>query len=70
ELEVRSVRLLSNNPDKARALLAHGITIVDELPLLTAATRDNARYLTTKQEKLGHRLGLGLLLQQQSSSSE
>jgi 3,4-dihydroxy 2-butanone 4-phosphate synthase/GTP cyclohydrolase II len=67
-LGVASVRLLSNNPDKTRALAKHGIHVVDELPLITPATRENVDYLRTKQEKLGHRLAL--LLEQHSSSND
>ena len=53
---VRSVRLLSNNPDKVRALEEHGIKVAARVPLLVAAHADNTRYLTAKRDRLGHDL--------------
>jgi 3,4-dihydroxy 2-butanone 4-phosphate synthase/GTP cyclohydrolase II len=50
------VRLLSNNPRKACALKSFGVTVREELPLLLAANPHNLAYLTTKRDKLGHRL--------------
>jgi 3,4-dihydroxy 2-butanone 4-phosphate synthase/GTP cyclohydrolase II len=57
-LGVPCVRLLTNNPDKCAALAAHGVNVVERVPLLTTPTPDNARYLRTKQDRLGHLLGL------------
>jgi GTP cyclohydrolase II len=51
---VRSVRLLSNNPDKAAALAAAGITVRTIVGLPTAAHARNLGYLATKQEVMGH----------------
>ena len=53
-LGVRSVRLMSNNRDKARALEAAGITIRSVVGLPTAAHARNVRYLSTKQDVMGH----------------
>ncbi|MBB5490043.1 3,4-dihydroxy 2-butanone 4-phosphate synthase/GTP cyclohydrolase II [Nocardiopsis metallicus] len=53
---VRSVRLLSNNPAKVRALEEHGIKVAARVPLLVAAHADNTRYLTAKRDRLGHDL--------------
>jgi GTP cyclohydrolase II len=53
-LGVRSVRLLSNNPDKARALTEAGIRVLGVVGLPTAAHARNVRYLTTKQDLMGH----------------
>lgn len=58
DLGVRAVRLLTNNPAKhddiAAAGRAHGITILERVPLTVPPTSDNAGYLRTKREKLGH----------------
>ena len=51
---VRSVRLMSNNRDKARALEAAGITIRSVVGLPTAAHARNVRYLSTKRDVMGH----------------
>jgi GTP cyclohydrolase II len=53
-LGVRSVRLMSNNRDKARALEAAGIAIPSIVGLPTAAHARNVRYLSTKQDVMGH----------------
>ncbi len=53
-----SVRLLSNNPDKIRALEAVGITVAERVPCVVAPVDSSLTYLRTKQEKLGHLLDL------------
>ncbi|WP_436494870.1 GTP cyclohydrolase II [Actinokineospora sp. HUAS TT18] len=55
-LRVRSVRLMSNNPDKIDALESHGIPVADRVPLLMRATDQNIGYLTAKRDRLGHDL--------------
>lgn len=55
-LGVRSVRLMSNNPDKIRSLESHGIAVASRVPLLVPANDDNIRYLTAKRDRLGHDL--------------
>ena len=57
ELGVRQVRLLSNNPNKTRALLDSGIEVVDQIPCEVAPTEHSFNYLLTKKDKLGHTLG-------------
>ncbi|MGZ4620420.1 MAG: GTP cyclohydrolase II [Frankiaceae bacterium] len=53
-LQVRSVRLLTNNPAKARALTAAGVELAGLVPLPTAAHSRNVGYLRTKQRRFGH----------------
>jgi GTP cyclohydrolase II len=53
-LEVRSLRLMTNNPEKIEAVLSSGIEIVDRLSADVPATPHSARYLATKRDKLGH----------------
>ncbi|HVW43864.1 MAG TPA: GTP cyclohydrolase II [Amycolatopsis sp.] len=55
-LGVRSVRLLSNNPDKIESLEEHGIAVTSRVPLLAPVNPDNVRYLTAKRDRLGHDL--------------
>jgi 3,4-dihydroxy 2-butanone 4-phosphate synthase/GTP cyclohydrolase II len=55
-LGVRSVRLMSNNPDKIRALESHGIPVTVRVPLLVPPSPDNIGYLTAKRDRLGHDL--------------
>jgi 3,4-dihydroxy 2-butanone 4-phosphate synthase/GTP cyclohydrolase II len=56
DLGVRSVRLLTNNPEKVDALSAHGFDVT-RIPLPPLTTPHNLRYLTTKRDRLGHQLG-------------
>jgi 3,4-dihydroxy 2-butanone 4-phosphate synthase/GTP cyclohydrolase II len=51
---VRSVRLLTNNPEKARAVEAGGVAVEEVVPLQTASHTRNLQYLETKRERLGH----------------
>jgi len=55
-LGVRRMRLLTNNPKKIHGLAGYGLELVDQLPLEVPANPNNARYLATKREKLGHSL--------------
>ena len=53
---VKSVRLISNNPDKARDLQQHGIRVSGRIPIEIPANKYNASYLETKRVKSGHLL--------------
>jgi GTP cyclohydrolase II len=53
-LGIRSLRLLSNNPDKVAALENAGITVVERVPCEVSAAPYAEEYLKTKKEKLGH----------------
>ncbi|MGA7408895.1 MAG: GTP cyclohydrolase II [Bryobacteraceae bacterium] len=55
-LGIRRVRLLSNNPDKRRALLFGGIDVVEQIPCETPPNPYALPYLRTKKERMGHRL--------------
>ena len=61
-LGVRSVRLMSNNRDKAVALEAAGIPVREVVGLPTAAHARNVRYLSTKQAAMGHLAPMGVPL--------
>ena len=56
-LEVKSIRLLTNNPEKVKQLLAHGVKITERLPLIIPPTIHNQEYLETKAKRSGHMLG-------------
>ena len=58
-LKVRSVRLMTNNPEKIGAVLASGIEIVERRSAEVPGSPHSSRYLATKREKLGHLLDLG-----------
>jgi 3,4-dihydroxy 2-butanone 4-phosphate synthase/GTP cyclohydrolase II len=54
DLGVTRLRLMSNNPAKRAGLLACGLDVVEQVPLVTDPTPDNAHYLETKRTRLGH----------------
>ena len=53
-LGVKSVRLLSNNPDKVQQLEESGIRVVERVPCRPRTSRHSRKYLRTKKNKLGH----------------
>lgn len=57
-LGLRSVHLLTNNPDKVQELEANGIAVTERLPLEIPANAHDANYLLTKKIKMGHLLDL------------
>jgi 3,4-dihydroxy 2-butanone 4-phosphate synthase/GTP cyclohydrolase II len=58
DLEVRQIRLLTNNPRKIKGLEGYGLKVVERVPLEIPPGDYNCRYLATKKKKLGHLLEL------------
>ena len=58
-LEIPAVRLMSNNPDKVKALEDAGIEVVERVPCIAVAHESRRSYLETKREKMGHLLKEG-----------
>ena len=56
ELDVKSVKLLTNNPEKNEDLERWGITVSKRVPIVIKANSINAKYLSTKKEKMRHML--------------
>ncbi|MFJ2960397.1 GTP cyclohydrolase II [Streptomyces sp. NPDC087270] len=57
-LGVGSVRLLTNNPDKARQLDALGVEVVEQVPTAVHVSASNVSYLRAKVERTGHTIAL------------
>ena len=55
---LESVRLMSNNPDKVRALQDAGLEVVERVPLEIRPKAHAFKYLIAKKEKMGHLLQL------------
>jgi GTP cyclohydrolase II len=53
-LGVKAVRLLSNNPDKVRALESAGVVVAERVPCIAGVHESRRGYLETKREKMGH----------------
>ncbi len=58
DLGVKSLRLLTNNPDKVYQLNDYGIKIIERVPIEMTHKEDAKGYMKTKQEKMGHILEL------------
>jgi 3,4-dihydroxy 2-butanone 4-phosphate synthase / GTP cyclohydrolase II len=56
DLGVRSMRLLSNNPRKLVGIEGYQLSVAEWIPLEIPASENTRRYLTTKKQKLGHKL--------------
>lgn len=56
KLNIKSVRLLTNNPRKAAGLTQHGIGVRECVPHIMESHEHNEDYLKTKAERLGHKL--------------
>jgi len=56
DLGVRSVRLLTNNPDKVTSLTEYGVPVIERVPLAVRPNDHNLGYLLTKRDRMGHQL--------------
>jgi 3,4-dihydroxy 2-butanone 4-phosphate synthase/GTP cyclohydrolase II len=56
DLGLTTIRILTNNPKKITGIEGFGLEVVEQVPIETAPTPQNARYLATKRDKLGHKL--------------
>ena len=58
DLGLHRIRLLTNNPKKVIGLEGYGLKVIETVPIITLPNPHNRQYLETKQEKLGHKLGI------------
>ena len=58
DLGVKTMRLITNNPDKVYQLSDFGIEITERVPVEIEANEHDEHYLKTKQSKMGHFLNL------------
>jgi 3,4-dihydroxy 2-butanone 4-phosphate synthase/GTP cyclohydrolase II len=56
DLGISSVRLLSNNPEKARQLRERGVEVTELVPLVVGVGEFNEGYLEAKRDRMGHAL--------------
>ena len=56
DLDIKKIKLLTNNPKKIVGLEGYGLEIVEQVPIKIKPNKFNKNYLKTKREKLGHLL--------------
>ena len=56
DLGLRKLRVMTNNPKKIYGIDGFGLEVVEEVPIVTEPNEHNRDYLTTKRERMGHRL--------------
>lgn len=58
KLGLKKMKLMTNNPVKIKGLAGYGLEVVERVPLITDFYKESEKYMQTKQEKMGHELGL------------
>jgi 3,4-dihydroxy 2-butanone 4-phosphate synthase/GTP cyclohydrolase II len=56
DLGLTTIRQLTNNPKKIIGLEGYGLKVVERVPIEVEPGDENARYLATKRDKMGHML--------------
>jgi len=54
DLGIKKIRLLTNNPKKIIGLKGYDLEVIERIPIEIEPNSNNARYLETKRDKLGH----------------
>ncbi|WP_295156925.1 bifunctional 3,4-dihydroxy-2-butanone-4-phosphate synthase/GTP cyclohydrolase II [uncultured Brachyspira sp.] len=54
KLGVRSIKIMTNNPDKIKYLNNYGLEIKDRIPIQIEASEYDSFYLKTKKDRMGH----------------
>ena len=58
DLGIKKIRLMTNNPKKIVGLEGYDLEIVERIPIEVPVTRENAFYMQTKRDKMGHILSM------------
>ncbi len=58
DLNVQSIALITNNPNKIKDLVRLGVQVDKRIPIETHIHHDNQEYLKTKVEKMSHMLSM------------
>jgi GTP cyclohydrolase II len=70
DLQIRSVRLLTNNPRKIKQLQEHGVNVSGRIPVFVRANRHSAPYLAAKVARMGHFRVPGALAEPESDPQD
>ncbi len=58
DLGIKKMRLMTNNPTKKVGLEGYGLHIEEIVPIVIEPNKHDIRYLSTKEERMGHTLGI------------
>jgi 3,4-dihydroxy 2-butanone 4-phosphate synthase / GTP cyclohydrolase II len=71
DLGLTTIRLLTNNPKKIHGIDGFGLTVTDQVPIVSTPNPHNERYLRTKAERMGHTIHhQGLALDEEMLAGE
>jgi 3,4-dihydroxy 2-butanone 4-phosphate synthase / GTP cyclohydrolase II len=56
KMNIKKIKLMSNNPKKRKGLVGYGLEIIENIPIIIPSNIHNEKYLNTKREKLGHEM--------------
>ncbi|RFC55202.1 bifunctional 3,4-dihydroxy-2-butanone-4-phosphate synthase/GTP cyclohydrolase II [Brumimicrobium aurantiacum] len=59
DLNVRKMKLMSNNPTKRTGLIGYGLEVVENVSLEIESNKHNKFYLETKRDRMGHNIKVG-----------
>ena len=68
DVGLKSIRLLSNNPEKKRQLEERGVVVTELVPLVVGVGENNEGYLETKRDRMGHALPSNAVLEGKAHS--
>ena len=68
DVGLKSIRLLSNNPEKRRQLEERGVVVTELVPLVVGVGENNEGYLETKRDRMGHALPSNAVLEEKAHS--
>lgn len=54
DLNIKKLKLITNNPKKIEYIESLGVDIVERIPAITNSNKYNENYINTKKEKMGH----------------
>jgi 3,4-dihydroxy 2-butanone 4-phosphate synthase/GTP cyclohydrolase II len=54
DLRIYKINLITNNPEKIEAIESSNIELVDRIPIVIDAGKDNKEYLDVKKDLMGH----------------
>jgi len=69
DVGLKSIRLLSNNPEKRRQIEERGVVVSELVPLVVGVGENNEAYLETKRDRMGHALPSDAVLDQALAAS-